>query len=851
MLKKASSKIKNNAQKNDIKIRDQQKQKQKNNDAERKTRIQRPVMFETAPMKTDERPITMSNVDLRCRYWIDQRLAQLLMNDNFTSKGEYSLKINNGEFQFTRNNGTIVRIDSEGNIYSQNIFISGVNVLLAIRELQRIMGITDDLDTIYVKHVQLKDGTYEMNIKDIITDTATINNLLTVASLVASDINTDSLVVNNSAEISKYLNVFDGTSGIRTLIKFGYDGVGRNYGFLKHSFSSNDSAFNYAIIGLNNGDSLEFHNNYATMNTTSFYVPGTFYQLKSSMVAGNILSHIIGQSSTNSGRLSYYLKNPITDSYLDIGYSSYPSFKMFYDKVETLLNMTCDGNLSVIGTTTTKGISNTGNITSTGNLAINGNILVNGEIYAQTRLSTDGSLVVRTDITADGNIHAGAQLSGSSLLVLNNSSLSGNLSVNGETTLGDSTSDRTNINGVLRINFPASNGFPIVCKTTDTLNNQAVRITIEDGASTQAGIGLWGQSGSYNAYFKILGSGNATLEAYTNKIQVGSGPLVINNQNLQIDNGNYHQTYSTNTTWNAPFDILDPNMTGGRNLGLAIGKANSTNNRAEIYYHHDSDGSNNNYMMFGLYGNTAGKVYGNKSLSYDGAATFNNTLFIESTNSNPQNLFHISAPNLTGTNWVGFYVGVSPNTNNSGHMWFYWNSTDTARKFRFGYWGGQSIDVFKNKIESTTSISNVSDARLKENLKELDDEHCAQIIENVKLYQFNFINDDTKTLHYGLLAQDLMKYDKILITESNYTPTDEDNEELSKKSGLKKDDKYYGITYTELIPILINYCQGLKRKNDEATREINELKDIISKQQDMIDELRTNIKSLFEMINQK
>lgn len=119
-------------------------------------------------------------IDSRCRYWVENRISQLLSSDNFTTRSGYSFSIDNDRtngglcFRFTNNGTTIVRIDSRGYIYCANVVIGKTSISSLLEQIQN----TNINLGLYVKHADLKTGTYELDVKSIVAKDATLKHLL-------------------------------------------------------------------------------------------------------------------------------------------------------------------------------------------------------------------------------------------------------------------------------------------------------------------------------------------------------------------------------------------------------------------------------------------------------------------------------------------------------------------------------------------------------------------------------------------------------------------------------------------------------------------------------------------------
>ena len=100
------------------------------------------------------------------------------------------------------------------------------------------------------------------------------------------------------------------------------------------------------------------------------------------------------------------------------------------------------------------------------------------------------------------------------------------------------------------------------------------------------------------------------------------------------------------------------------------------------------------------------------------------------------------------------------------------------------------------------SIINPSDLVLKENVNDLTDEFCDNILE-LKPKKYNFKSDEVKKERYGIIAQELEEYFPELI--SNTGIEDKDNNIQSIKS----------VNYLELIPIMIVKMKNMQKEIDE------------------------------------
>ena len=98
-----------------------------------------------------------------------------------------------------------------------------------------------------------------------------------------------------------------------------------------------------------------------------------------------------------------------------------------------------------------------------------------------------------------------------------------------------------------------------------------------------------------------------------------------------------------------------------------------------------------------------------------------------------------------------------------------------------------------------------SDRNLKRNI----DDICIDIIDKLKPVQYVLKNDDSDTIHYGFIAQDV---EQVLLSSN----------ESKQKTGIvhydedesTKEHKNYSLAYDEIIPLLVKKCQELQREID-------------------------------------
>ena len=103
-----------------------------------------------------------------------------------------------------------------------------------------------------------------------------------------------------------------------------------------------------------------------------------------------------------------------------------------------------------------------------------------------------------------------------------------------------------------------------------------------------------------------------------------------------------------------------------------------------------------------------------------------------------------------------------------------------------------------------------SDRNLKRNIDDIG----IDIIDKLKPVQYVLKNDDSDTIHYGFIAQDV---EQVLLSSN----------ESKQKTGIvhydedesTKEHKNYSLAYDEIIPLLVKKCQELQREIDRLKGE--------------------------------
>lgn len=113
------------------------------------------------------------------------------------------------------------------------------------------------------------------------------------------------------------------------------------------------------------------------------------------------------------------------------------------------------------------------------------------------------------------------------------------------------------------------------------------------------------------------------------------------------------------------------------------------------------------------------------------------------------------------------------------------------------------------RCEWTASFASSPQVDSDRNLKRNIDDIGIDIIDKLKPVQYVLKNDDSDTIHYGFIAQDV---EQVLLSSN----------ESKQKTGIvhydedesTKEHKNYSLAYDEIIPLLVKKCQELQREID-------------------------------------
>lgn len=162
------------------------------------------------------------------------------------------------------------------------------------------------------------------------------------------------------------------------------------------------------------------------------------------------------------------------------------------------------------------------------------------------------------------------------------------------------------------------------------------------------------------------------------------------------------------------------------------------------------------------------------------------------------------------------------------------------------------------------AFDQMSDRKVKENIKLLDPDWVDKFVDGLKPSSYNFIDNTYGKTHTGFIAQEVEELmlslgmdrkefaglEKTLKPEYRVTPEDQDNvtikELLNDPDNFEgPDEKYdYSLRYTDFIAPLVAYCQNLKKENNELKEEVNDL-------HNQIDSLTSRLEKIEKLLSNK
>lgn len=117
------------------------------------------------------------------------------------------------------------------------------------------------------------------------------------------------------------------------------------------------------------------------------------------------------------------------------------------------------------------------------------------------------------------------------------------------------------------------------------------------------------------------------------------------------------------------------------------------------------------------------------------------------------------------------------------------------------------------------ALISASDKRLKHSIKDIREDFACRIIDGAMPKEYYMKEKSDNKKHFGMIAQDVKKQLAEMGVSNSYLSV----VNVLKDDGVivPKGEKYYGISYIEYIPLLIKYCQMLKKEIKKLKEKIN------------------------------
>ncbi len=470
-----------------------------------------------------------------------------------------------------------------------------------------------------------------------------------------------------------------------------------------------------------------------------------------------------------------------------------------------------------------------GQSTFTGSMTINNTLNITNVTDAIDSIS--GSVIIAGGVGIAKKLYVGDELH-----VTNDTILGANLSVTGPILalpVGDIASrPSTPQVGYVRYNsqtsqfegFGAGASWGSLGGVSDV--NQDTKILAEDGAGTNDDNLRFFNNGSETMRLTVLGKLGLGTNAPDKQMEINSSTgdclrLTYNDNNGTADyfadftidaSGNLSLDASGNNIYISS-DNLDITAHDGSTIGLFLNGILVTSTADELNYNDT----------------TQGIAEASKALIMDSNRDISNinqintkylTASIDNSTGNSVTYPIILNRNTSGTPATGLGSGIQYYIENSNNSLVAFGSldisastiTDTNEKGTFKVNlidNGTMITALTLNKETLTveELVETSDARVKENIVNADINESYEKIMALNLVDYNFIHDEDKKIHRGLIAQDL----KQIIPNAVH---------INENNGFTD---FHSVSSKELIGYMIGALQAMNKKYENLEKKYNDL----------------------------
>ena len=443
----------------------------------------------------------------------------------------------------------------------------------------------------------------------------------------------------------------------------------------------------------------------------------------------------------------------------------------------------------------------------------------NEEIYVAKRNYEGGFSARASLLDSSSNTSFPNKLSAGSLSISGVSTLNSSLTVNGTTTLnsslavsGSSTLTNLTVTSLTYLNaLSVTNGTSIggtltvsgatTINSTLTMGNNILFKGSYDIRPNSANCNCWLGNSDYRFTYLYVKNINASSVLTVSGATTLSSTLTVSGATTI----NSTLTMGNNILFNGSYDIR-PNSA---NYNCWLG---SSSYRFTCLYVKNIDASGTASISSSL---TVGST-----LTVNGATTVNGA---------------INGLKITTSDWVS-YLNVYDSSYSSMCFLQYTGSVDmypqNTGNGSIGTSSNRFYAVHANTFYGSGGASTTSDKNKKKDVKEVSEDFVDNLIDNLKLKSYKYIDGTSGRTHYGAIAQEVEEViENLGITSQEFGAivkeypkkvVQEDNEKVPSLVEDTEAEPTYYLRYEQFIMPLVQYCQSLKKRIENLEKQYKE-----------------------------